>query len=70
MDKNVLEKHIEELKATIKETDELIQKAFETSVFMMEPFKTQFVNELHLKQIQLDARKGILKSLEMMAERD
>jgi hypothetical protein len=62
-----LVKRIAELEVTLKETDELIQKGFEASVFMVEPIKTQFVDELILKKLELDEKKDELKWIKEFA---
>lgn len=67
--KEELKKCIEELERLIQETDDEIAKSYamSESEFMIEPLKSQFINELNLKKAQLDTNKLMLSHFKKLA---
>lgn len=51
---------IEQLEVAVMDADETIKEAFESSKYMVEPVKTQFIKELTVKQVTLNERKELL----------
>lgn len=69
MDRTELVRRVTELEENIKETDELMRKAWISTELMPEPYKSLFIETLNNRQIQLETNRGMLKLFKEILER-
>lgn len=69
MDRKELVRRVTELEENIKETDELMRKAWISAELMPEPYKSVFVETLNSRQIQLETNRGMLNLFKEVLER-